>query len=467
MIINVNIKRETMILVCVLGVVCVMAACSSGGGGEGVPPTEPLPTSAIPAAPTEIPAAATDTSESESAPAEIPPLEVVMVNSYTDHYGSYRVVGLVKNSSSQAVENIEVAVEIFDAGGLSLHSDIVRAALYTIAPGEIAPFTLWASESLPVAEYATATVVGYNAGEMGVSVEMRGTAVTVDDDGDVHVTGELYNSSGDPVQINGLAAATFDADSNLKTAEVYSVASRYLDPGEDGPFRVTMIGPAEEIANITEYLIYVDAEYTAPEDYYDLIFSEPTNNYVDTNNLFHLVGEITNNTEEYLNVDLLAAIYDDDGRVIDVASTSLPIYSLAPGETLPYDFDDWGLLNYKDGAIDDASTFSVQWDPYWTWISETEYVDLLTQNDFSEFDNCYGRLTGEVVNDSGSVLSSAAVIVCLYDAETGQIVAMGYESLFDEIPAGESAEYDVYLDTEPGVDIDAIEYIIIVKGELP
>ncbi|MBU1660129.1 MAG: FxLYD domain-containing protein [Chloroflexi bacterium] len=461
-----NIKRKIIILLCVVGVTCVMAACR-GGGGEDVPLTEPLPTSATPAAPTEIPAAATDTSEAESAPAEIPPLEVVMVNSYTDHYGSYRVVGLVKNNSSQAVEDIEVEVEIFDAGGLSLHSDIVRAALDIIAPGEISPFALWASESLPGAESATATVVGHSVGEIGAYVDIRGTTVAVDDDGDVHVSGELYNSGGDPVQINGLAAATFDTAGNLITAEAYSVASRYLDPGEDGPFRVTMIGPAEEIANITEYLIYVDAEYTAPEDYYDLILSEPTNNYVDTNNIFHLVGEITNNTEEYLSVELLAAIYADDGNIIDVASTNLPIYSLAPGETLPYDFDDWGLLNYKYGAIDDASTFSVQWDPYWTWISETEYVDLLTQNDFSEFDDGYGRFTGEVVNDSGSVLSSAVVIVSLYDAETGQIVAMGYESLFDEIPAGESAEYEVYLDTEPGLDIDAIEYVITVKGELP
>ncbi len=433
--------------------------------------TESLPTSAeLPNEPAEIPAdpAATDAPGPEDAPTEILPLEVVMIHSYTDNYDSYRVVGLVKNNSERAVEDIEVEVEIFDGGGLSLHSDIANTSLYIIAPGETTPFALWVSESLPGAEYATATVVGHSTGDIEwASVEIRGTAVAVDDDGDVHVTGELYNSSGDPVQINGLAAATFDADGNLITAEAYSVASRYLDPGEDGPFRVTMLGPAEEIASIAEYLIYVDAEFTAPEDYYDLIFSEPTNNYMDKNDIFHLVGEITNNSKEHLSVDLLAAIYDDEGRVIDVASTSLPIYSLSPGETLPYDFNDWGLLNYKDGAIDDASTFSVQWDPYWTWISEVEYVDLSTQYDAHEFDDGYGRFTGELVNDSGALLSNAAVIVCLYDAETGQIVAMGYELLRDEIPAGESGEYEVYLDIETGLDVSDGEYVIIVKGELP
>ena len=464
-----NIKLKMIILLCVSCIAFVIAACSGGGGDVSL--TELLPTSAeLPIESTEIPAEspAIDGPESEDASTEISPLEVVMVHSYTDNYGSYRVVGLVKNYSGQAAEDIEVEIEIFDAGGLSLHSDIARAALYTIAPGEISTFALWVSENLPGAEYATATVVDHSVGEIErASVEIRGSVVTVDDDGDVHVTGELYNSRGDPVHINGLAAATFDADGGLMTAKDYSIASRYLDPGEDGPFRVTMIGPAEKIANITEYQIYVDAEYTAPEDYYDLIFSEPTNNYVDTNNTFHLVGEITNNTEEYLKVDLLAAIYDEEGNVIDVASTSLPIYSLEPGETLPYDFDDWGMLNYKDGAIDDASTFSVQWDPYWTWISEVEYVDLPIQNENSEFDDSYGRFTGEIVNDSGLLLSNAAVIICLYDAETGQIVAMGYESLFDDIPAGESVEYDVYLDIEPGLDIGAVEYVVTAKGELP
>ena len=48
-----------------------------------------------------------------------------------------------------------------------------------------------------------------------------------------------------------------------------------------------------------------------------------------------------------------------------------------------------------------------------------------------------------------------------------ELVATGYDSIFDDIPAGESADYKVVINLESGYDASALEYSFIVKGELP
>jgi hypothetical protein len=65
------------------------------------------------------------------------------------------------------------------------------------------------------------------------------------------------------------------------------------------------------------------------------------------------------------------------------------------------------------------------------------------------------------------LLNGATVIVSLRSAETGQIVATGAELLRDEIPADTGAAYEACVDVEPNLDLSALEYDIVVKGELP
>ena len=59
------------------------------------------------------------------------------------------------------------------------------------------------------------------------------------------------------------------------------------------------------------------------------------------------------------------------------------------------------------------------------------------------------------------------MIVNLYDGENDALWATGYETIFDELPDGGTAEYEVTVPVEEGFDIETVEVEIIAKGELP
>ncbi len=448
----------------------LVLSCSPCGLLGRAPEATAVPTPTTPPAANVTPTPA-DIEPTTTAEATAPSgdLQVVAVNGYQGRNEDWRVVGLVTNGTDRAVDSVEIEVEILDASGTSLYSEVANTSLYNLAPGETSPFSWWVTEDLPDADSVTAMVVGQSTTTLErAQVEIRGTVMIVDDDGDLYVTGEIVNDGDQPVEINGLAAATFDGDGEIVTANDAGVLLRYLKPGASGPFRVTMDGPASGVEEIVEYDIYLDAEITSPEDEMALLLSEH-HDYVDSRfEDFHLVGEVTNDNDESWNVTLLAAIYDADDNVIDASSLSLPVSALAPGETIPYDFDSWGPLNYKAGLIEQAVRYTVHWDPYWTWTTDTVYEELSTVNDerLPVSANGLGTFTGQVVNDSGGTIDYAIIILGLRDS-TGQIVGTGSTTVWDDLADGASAEYTIYVDFDPDLDVDSLSYFTIVKGTLP
>jgi hypothetical protein len=464
-----NKKYRTLSYLLTLTIALTLAACKPAAE----PAVKEMGSLLTPLTPTGLPAEnlpehVENPDASVTLPIQTPVLEVYKINSFTDSFGTYRVIGLVRNNSDQVLDNLEVEVAIFDPDGNLLHSEVIRTLLYTLAPGESTPFSLRVLSALPEARDVFGTAVSSGPTDLKRRIiETRNSVVTIDDYGNVHVTGELFNNTKDPVQINGLAAVTFDQDGGLLTADSFSEGSHYLDPGESGPFRVTMTGPAERITEIGEYHIFVDSEAAPPQDYLDLNFSEPQYYYIDGFDSFHLIGEITNNTNKSLTIEILAAVYDEAGNVIDVASTHLPLNTLAAGSSLPYDFNTWGPLNTKAGLVDSAVKYSVQWDPYWTFQSDAKSIDLPTTDEKYTVEGGYAIFEGSVENDSGNLLRDAVVIVSLVDARSGQILAMDYESYFDELPNGQTFNYRIEVEIEPNLDFETVKIVIVAKGELP
>jgi len=401
-------------------------------------------------------------------PSQIPELDILKIHGYTDNYGIYHVSGLLRNNTAQTVENIELEIEIMDPDGGFLHSEIITTFLYSLPTAEITPFALTVNNPLGNAASAVVTVVRYRTSELKqLEVEIRGSTLTIDDNGNIHVTGELFNSTNSPALINGLAAATFDSDWELLTADSLTVGSRYLDPGEAGPFRVTMTGASGGVAEIGEFLIFVDSVAVPPQKYYYLQISESQHYYMDGFDSFHLVGEIINDSDQPLSVELVAAIFDEGGRIIDVASSNLPLEALAAGSNLPFDFNLWGPLNFKSGFFEKATRYSVQWDPYLTQLSETEYVDLTIENGTESIDEKFVVFRGFALNESGDDLTNAIVIIQLIDPNNGQLIAMDYETLFENLPSGRTFAYEIEIELEPGIDINAVQIKVLAKGKLP
>ncbi len=449
--------------------VMVLALVSMACGLAGSDPTDkPEPTRGPVATETSEP---TEAPEPTDAPAPQDGIVVDTVYGFFDDYDDLVIVGLVTNYSDRAVSSIELEVEVFDVDDNSLYVDEIYADLSNLAPGETAPFSSSTWEELTDADTVTAVVIGNSTPSLERAyVDVVGVMTTIDDDGDMHVTGEMVNNTGAPVQVNSLAAAIFGPSDELVTAHEYSVLTRSLEPGESGPFRVTMDGPREGFGDGLSYDVYVDAEVDDGADIYAVTFSETDNLYYNSFGDLHIVGEITNDSAEYLNVSLIAAIYDADNNVVDAATFNMPLNSLGPDETLPYDFDFWGPVNDTEGMFDITDptfSYSVQVDWYWTWTNDTRYVDISVSDEVIDFSFNSYSFEGNFLNDSGGTIDGAVIIILIVDDATGQVLAMGYSWSFDEMPDGGTDDYTVYIDMPEDFDDTGVSYEYIVVGELP
>lgn len=489
-------QRNVVLLILILSLVSLLLACDSGGSSE---PTQAPPTTevtAIPAEPTKVPDQPTTAPEPTEAIAEEPTKElsedpsdestetppiatktpppenelfVDTINTFWDNYGYMHVVGLVTNNTNETFDNVTVDIDIFDSNHSLLYTINVSTDLLTLAPGETSSFSHQVSGDIPDPDsYATAIIFSQNPTEIERNtVKVEGTSHVVDDYGFVHVVGKLVNNTLSPAIINGLAAATFNENGDLITTGPSTALVFYLDPGEDSPFRVTMNGPSEE-SHIDNHEIYLDAVTAIPIEFYELTISDNHHYYLDASGGFHLIGEISNNHDEYLTVSLVAGIYDEKGNVVDANTTEIPTFSIAPEETLPYDFQYWGILDNKSGTFDIARNYYVQYDPYWVFSSPTGHIDLTTQNNSNQvLNSSQAYFTGEVLNNSNEEVRSATIIVSLFELETGDLIATGYGLTVDPIVPNGTANYEVWINMPADFDINSVEYTIVANGDLP
>jgi hypothetical protein len=392
-------------------------------------------------------------------------IEILQTNLVSDTLSNAVVVGLIKNNSDRIVENLLVEVGVFDADGTVLLSEKIPTLLNTLAPGELSPFLFRTFKDIQGVDHITSRLFDYRIGnvERG-ELEIRGAHVEIDDHNAVHITGELYNGSFDPIFISSLAASITDANGSLMAADIQSASSQYLEPGENGPFRVTILGLKTEAKNIFDPAIYIDAQVVPPQGFFDLTLHGPFA-YNEDPGSFHLVGEITNNSPESVNVCLIAGIYNSKGYVLDTSTVNLPVSSISPDETLPFDFDLWGPMSFKKTIQVEADRFSVQWEPCKNTRDIKQYVNLENKLITQQFKADQGLFSGEIINNSGFDVLSAVVIVSLQNITTGEINAMDYANIHQEIKPGGSIQYEIKLSVPQDINIADTEVVIIAKGE--
>src|SRR4030066_227769 len=276
----------------------------------------------------------------------------------------------------------------------------------------------------------------------------------------------------------------------IYTYTTYSMLS-YLAPGETSPFsdfttepspdgktmKATVVGN-----NSSEAINRAKLEYRGvtlwADDYNDIYLAGEVVNgsadpveinsiaginsdYQDSNGDMHLVGAVTNNTTQPMNIYLVAGVYDKDGNCVDANSVYVPI-PLNPGTTFPYDFSMWGPMDYVPAAYDAASEYTIFIDWISTYEASSQAYTLTTQDDTNAFDSSSGVFKGTVVNNSGQDLSSAIVIVALYDKVSGDLVATNYSYVTDALEVNTSGSYEVYV--YPPNDLDPAEVNIVITA---
>ena len=190
-----------------------------------------------------------------------------------------------------------------------------------------------------------------------------------------------------------------------------------------------------------------------------------TNHYFDENDEYHLVGTVTNNSEELLTTVLVGGLYDKDGVVLDAYATITDV-NIAPGETIPFDINYFDNVNSNSDEAARLDSYTVQPDPFNTFPSSFASILLKTDGDKYDVNGDTWSFSGEVKSTSDKPLSDITVIVEVFD-DQNNLVAVNSDTIFpsgDSIAKGDVNPYQVDVYLKPGVDSSKFTYKTLVKG---
>ncbi len=455
------------VIATIVGLALAATAC---GGGAAAPNSVQA---------TQAPAteAAVDTSQ----PPQSGTLDLVSAYGYKDSTGYYHVVGTIHNGTGQPINSIQLNLELKDANGKSLlrdsnnqPADTVQfsPALDTLGPDEVSPFD-YSVNTADVGEPAPngfkVTVASSQPAQVTrAKVTIQGIQMVADNSGSLYITGELVNQDSKGAEIASFAGAALDDQGNVVASNDSGSLTRTLAPAGDSsgndrtPFSIRLDSPGDAAK---QPMIYLDAQEADPYTASKVTF-QVTNAYFDENKDYHVVGSMTNNDSQTLTVRLVAGLYAKDGTPLD-ADTVDSAFDLASGQSVPFDFQSFSVVDGLPDVAAKLDHYAVQVDPYWTFKSDANIVELQGADD-QKTDNGNGQwdYSGTITNTSGKQLSSVTVVVAAYDAQN-KLVAVAItdaNSKGSVIAVNEKDTYDATFYFDPGVDATNFTFKVLAQG---
>jgi hypothetical protein len=153
--------------------------------------------------------------------------------------------------------------------------------------------------------------------------------VYIDNDGTLHVVGEIINESNKPINQVEVTAVFYSDGSAVYHTSTENLTSMIM-PEMKGVFDLVV---TENIANIDHYTLDVGFKITQPKDQViEITSSEFTHGPVDN---IAIQGTVANNGEITANmVKVVAILYDRDGNVVAVSQANTkPDYLRANDES--------------------------------------------------------------------------------------------------------------------------------------
>jgi|GEM_PF-410676 len=481
-------KRLFAILSMLVALSLAILACGGGAAATEAPSPTRTPKATTEVEPTDKPEPTTevvveDTAEpdaTEDTSIVAGEVAVTTVYGYKDGYGYFHIVGLVHNDTENPATSIELTIQLADGNGDTLLTDsdgepvdevTFSPLLYTLGQGEITPFDYYVStdEDDTSAWTGHVSVTDVSEGDVNrADVEVVNDNITIDQYGTIYLTGELVNNSDEPVSVNGLAGALVAEDGTAVAADSSYNVARYLAPAGDAagndrtPFSISLDGPAD---NADSSVFYFDVDKTDEIDTGADIAIDIKNSFVDDFDSLHLFAVVGNTGDQVMSVGLVAGLYAADGTVLDAAYTSVPIY-VGPGEVVPVSFDSFYTVSGDADLIAQVDHFTIQVDPYWTSETGFDVVTLETANETSETASGYVTFTGDVNNISDKDLSSATVVLAIYDADDNLYSSYwtGVYPEGDTFAAGETLPFEINLYVPSDVDVSNFSFVTYVQG---
>lgn len=395
------------------------------------------------------------------------PLQISNIVWTLDEFDSFRLLGLVQNNTNSPIKDIQLKISSYDENGNFLFSEKIGTLLINLSPHKVTPFNLERKGTDQDVDQVITEVLDYQLSETpNHDIQIQKELLTNPSETTTILSGELRNNHGDPIIIDHLAAGVFDKNGNLISISGEFTSIRYLDPGEIGPFQVTFLSADSTSTSIVDFQIYVEARISPPYPYIDLTIHEETTSYFDNLDKFHIIGETTNHDDRPVFATLIAGIYDEQGYVLDVSEAFFP-RALTPGETLPYHFNQWSLMNSKSDKTDRAARFSIQVDPYLTHFFDSEFVALSIVEKNITYNPPIISIDGKIINDSLHPVKDALIIITIYDHNSNKVVATVDQRIEGIMPVGVITPFNIEVEPKEMSGFDEQDVSINVKGEVP
>ncbi len=405
-------------------------------------------------------------------------LVIASTNAFVDSHGAYNVVGEVANNSSTVLNAIKLTIEIIDVSGNSLLQDdngnntpnmVISPMLYTLAPGESSPFEYSYDTTNGTPASFNVAITGQQTGNANrATLKPENVQLADDGSGQYYLTGELVNTGSQWAHINGLAGAVLDDSNNVLSAEGTTTFTTELAPTGDAsgrdrtPFEINFPNPG----GATQWQVYSDADVNDSVTDYPMDI-KVTNLYFDYYGSAHLVGWITNHSDQPLDSLVVAGLYAADKTVLDSSYSWVPV-PVKPGAGAPFSISSFGSVNFNSNQASLVNTSSAQADPWFTTPPTNELVDLSATGETVQKNGTTWTFDGSVTNSSGKSLSGATVVVMVMDAQN-KLVAMEYTSISptgDAIAAGETNTYSVSISLDPAADATGFTTTTVVIGDV-
>lgn len=269
-----------------------------------------------------------------------------------------------------------------------------------------------------------------------------------ENDGYPSVTGKVVNNLPD-TYVDVLANVIL-LDSN---DEIIGSGYTYIDfvPGSDFMGFVSTVDVFGEVSKIEVYPTFTySSYYYEGEEFWSEISILDDNFFLD--DYGYILGGLVvqNNLDTTLSNSIAyVTFYDDNDAITSIASYT--IERLFPGETI-------GIAPWASTPPDEAVTTT-----YDVLVLPGDYEDdyELTSNPITvnsaeitgDYDN---YVTVSFTNGYSKSLSEVNVNVLVYDTE-GYIIGGGYSWHTDPIPAGGTAEIEIWVDYDQTVDVGSVE----------
>jgi hypothetical protein len=409
-------------------------------------------------------------------------LTVTSTNAFTDQFNGYHVVGTILNKGGSTLTALELSVEIKDASGNSLLKDdsgtsvprqVFAPMLDTLAQGEASPFDFSYDLAGGTPASYTVSVAGYESGQADrAALKVENVQIVDDAKGTLYLSGKLINTGSQWARVNSLAGYVVgNADTPLAAGSSFAYVNLLAPAGEAEerdrtPFVIAIPNPAAGQDWGSAWRISWDADQAeAPAD--NPVAVNFTNSYLDQEGAYHIVGYVTNNSRVALSPELVAGLFDENGTVLDAAST---FYSgaVVPGKTMPFNMSYFGSVNSTQAEAARVRTFTVQVDPARTTTPTSGTVELEAIGEQVQKDGAAWTFSGTVTNTTDQNLAGAMVTVSVNDGQNN-LVATNSNYILPRIAAiapDETIPYKITVSLDPMVDSASFLTITTVVGDL-